>query len=134
MEYKRRICLPNTLFISCAILLYHIQKEGGKLKAICINTRDSIGKLPCKLWSIVEVQDDYLSFYGLKVRGSKEIMYYDKKSFRRWRELRNAKDYERVSELLQLVRNVLNNENMSMLDQANTLIVISSKINDYLRR
>ena len=48
--------------------------------------------------------------------------------------MRNAKDYERVSELLQLVRNVLNNENMSMLDQANTLIVISSKINDYLRR
>lgn len=111
-------------------------KGSGKLKdkIICINTRDSIGKLPCKLWSIVEVEDDYLSFYGLKVRGSKELQYYDKSSFRRWRELRNAKDYERVSELLQLVRNVLNNENMSMLDQANTLIVISSKINDYLRR
>ena len=118
----------------CRYSITYKEKEVGNLKAICINTRDSIGKLPCKLWSIVEVEDDYLSFYGLKVRGSKELQYYDKRSFRRWRELRNAKDYERVSELLQLVRNVLNNENMSMLDQANTLIVISSKINDYLRR
>ena len=112
------------------------EKGSGKLKdkIICINTRDSIGKLPCKLWSIVNVEDDYLSVYGLRVRGSEELKYYDKSRFWRWRDLRSARDYERVSELLQLVRNVLNNENMSMLDQANTLIVLSSKINDYLRR
>ena len=102
-------------------------------KAICIKTRDSLGKLPCKLWSVVEIQDDYLSFYGLKVRGSEELMYYDKRSFRRCRKV-NAGDYDKVSDLLNLIKKVLSNENMSLLDQANTVIHVSTKINDYLRR
>ena len=102
-------------------------------KAICIKTRDSLGKLPCKLWSVVEIQDDYLSFYGLKIRGTEELMYYDKRSFRRCRGV-NPGDYDKVNDLLQLIKKVLSNENMSMLDQANTVIVLGNKINSYLRR
>ena len=102
-------------------------------KAICIKTRDSLGKLPCRLWSIVEIQDDYLSFYGLKVRGSEELMYYDKRSFRRCRKV-DSKDYDRVNDLLQLIKKCLSNQNMSLLDQANTVIVLGQKINEYLRR
>ncbi len=116
--------------------IYYITcKEGsGKLdKAICIKTRDSLGKLPCKLWSVVEIQDDYLSFYGLKVRGTEELMYYDKKAFRRCRGV-NSSDYDKVNDLLQLIKKSLSNESFSLIDQANLVIHVASKINSYLRR
>lgn len=102
-------------------------------KAICIKTRDSIGKLNCKLYSIVEIKDIYHTFYGLQVRGQNELVYYDQNCFREVRTV-DSKHYEKVSDLLKLVKNVLNNPNMSLIDQANTIVVLGQRINEYLRR
>ena len=56
-------------------------------KAICVKTRDSIGKLNCKLYSIVEIKDIYHTFYGLQVKGQSELVYYDQKCFREVRTI-----------------------------------------------
>ena len=102
-------------------------------KAICIKTRDSLGKLPCKLFSVVEIYDKYHKFYGLKVRGYDELLYYDQSCLKEVRKV-NPNDYDKVNDLLQLIKKSLSNENFSMLDQANLVIHIASKINSYLRR
>ena len=117
-----------------ANIVYHTMKEGGEMKkAICVKTRDSIGKLNCKLYSIVEIKDIYHTFYGLQVKGQNELVYYDQKCFREVRTI-DPKHYEKVSDLLKLVKNVLNNPNMSLIDQANTIVVLGQRINEYLRR
>ena len=102
-------------------------------KAICVKTRDSIGKLNCRLYSIVEIKDIYHTFYGLQVKGQSELVYYDQKCFREVRTV-DPIHYEKVNDLLKLVKNVLNNPNMSLIDQANTIVVLGQRINEYLRR
>jgi hypothetical protein len=46
----------------------------------------------------------------------------------------DSRHYEKVNDLLKLVKNVLNNPNMSLIDQANTIVVLGQRINEYLRR
>ncbi len=108
-------------------------------KAIVTKTTDSISKLPFSLYGIVEIKHIYRTgrckYYGIKVRGHNEWQYFDSDCFLKYEEVKQMDErlYNRINSLLKTLKNTLNNESCSLLDQCYTTMAISSSISNLLK-